>query len=172
MESNTMNDFSSRQGHRPLAARAAELGWIALLALSLLVATPRGAAAKGPGATERVPNRSTGRVYDPSHLRTQREIRTPGRVMTVPSKPDPEVHELSRAHAVVPDPSPQLHGGNGFTRQGNYFYASPLPTALKRPTSRPDYPSMIPNPEPPRPGPRAALHTASTGGLGTGTDVK
>jgi hypothetical protein len=167
MESTTMNDLTSRQRHRSPARRrasGAELGWIALLAVGLLVAAPRHAAA---GSTGHFPGRTTGRVYDPSHLRAQPERNAPGRSLKPPSKPDPEVHEMARSHAEIPNPEPQRHGGSGYARQGQYFYASPAPPVLRRPSTKPQYVATVPNPEPPHPGPRAALRTNSTGGLST-----
>ena len=122
------------------AAQASYLTRFALAA-ALVVASliAVGVQPSDAGTSVKVPGGSQGRVYDPSHLRGQRERRAPGRGMKPPKPPDPEVHEPVRPHAEIPNPEPQRRGGSGYARRGQYFYAAPSPTTLRRspaPTAR------------------------------------
>lgn len=111
--------------------------------LAFLAVAPRQAAA--------TTSESGGRIYNPSHLRSQPAKESPGRLMKQPKAPDPPVERPLHSSAAIPDPSPQLRGGSGFKRNGKFFYAEAQPVTLTHKNEHAPRHETIPNPEAPVP---------------------
>jgi hypothetical protein len=101
----------------------------------------------------------TGRVYDPSRLRTKKTGPAPGRVLRNPPIPEPENPRQLRSTAKIPSPEPRGRGGSGYARRGKYFYEIPEPPELTRTAPNARLKASIPNPEsPPHRRKSAAAH--------------
>lgn len=92
-------------------------------------------------------NDNSGRIHDPTRLRTPATGKAPGRFLHRPDVPEPEMPRSLRSSAVVPDPTPNLRGGTGFERRGKFFYRQADPPALTRRLGRNDYRALIPSPD-------------------------
>lgn len=90
--------------------------------------------------------RPSGRIYNPSRLRTRAEGASKGRSMQRPPIPDPESRALLRPQADIPNPEPRSRGGAGLVRRGKSFYEVPQPPTLARRTGV-SRRATIPNPE-------------------------
>lgn len=118
---------------------------------AVLLAAHLGSAARAmAGQARRTDGGISGRIFDPSRLRTRKEAPadpSSGRALQPRVTPDPEKREPVVVRAEIPNPEPRARGGQGLERRGKYFYDAPRPPELARPGASRLQRETIPRPE-------------------------
>jgi len=115
-------------------------------AIAALAALPSAASA-GSGTHRYGGDQGNGRIYDTERMRPTRSSAPSGRYMHRPDVPEPDAMRPLRSTAAIPDPTPRLHGGSRYVRDGKYFYATANDPLLTRKTPKQQYRNLIPSPE-------------------------
>ena len=134
----------SRDRGRPSSFAAWAAGLLLLLGRLGLGAAP---AQAERGRKRFGGDQGNGRIYDTERLRSARSLAAPGRYMSRPDIPEPDIERPLRSTAAIPDPTPRMQGGSRYKRDGKYFYATADDPVLSHKTGKQQYRNLIPSPE-------------------------